>query len=74
MYEKSKNEKYVEQWFTENGYTFSVIKQFISKTKYEVSKDGISDIFELPSEVQDPKKYMIMYDRSFEMKKQIMKA
>jgi len=71
-YETSKNEKYAEQWFDKNGFEFKLIKQHISKTKYEVSKDGIVETFELPSAVTDCKKYMELFDKSFEMKKQIV--
>lgn len=71
--DKSKLEKYVETWFEKNGFQCELIKQYQSKTKYKISKDGIIEIFELPYALTDPKKYMEMYRKSFEMKKEILK-
>lgn len=71
--EKTKNEKYAEKWFNENGFQCELIRQYISKTKYKVSKDGITEIFELPYGISEIRKYMEMYRQSFEMKKQIAK-
>ena len=70
--EKNKNEKQVEKWFKDNGFECKLIKQYNSKTKYEVSKDGITEIFELPFGVENCKKYMSFYNESFEMKKKIL--
>ena len=67
----TKNEKYAEWWFKDNGFEFELVNQFVSKTVYKVSKDGITDKFELPSGVTDPKGYMNMFDRSFNMLKEI---
>lgn len=73
MTEKSKVEKYAEKWFKENGFQCELIKQYISKTKYKISKDGITEIFELSYGITEPKKYMEMYKESFEMKKEILR-
>lgn len=73
MTEKSKVEKYAEKWFKENGFQCELIKQYISKTKYKISKDGITEIFELSYGITEPKKYMEMYKKSFEMKKEILR-
>lgn len=70
---KTRNEKYVEKWFKENGFDFRLIKQYMSKTKYEISKDGITITFELISGVDDIKGYMKMFNESFEMRKEIMR-
>lgn len=71
--EKSKVEIYVEKWFKANGFEFKIIKQFVSKTKYEVSKNGITELFELPMAVTNPKSYMEMFNNCFEMKEEITK-
>lgn len=71
--DKSKNEKYAEKWFRENGFECRLVKQYISKTKYEVSKDGITAIFELPFGVENCKKYMDFYNETFEMRKRLKK-
>lgn len=47
-YDFSKEEKYVINWFNENGFDGKIIKQYVSKTVFEITKDGISDKFELP--------------------------
>lgn len=73
MTDKSKVEKYAEKWFKENGFQCELIKQYISKTKYKISKDGITEIFELSYGITEPKKYMEMYKKSFEMKKEILR-
>jgi hypothetical protein len=73
MYEKTKNEKYAEEWFAEHGFQFTLVKQYISKTEYTVSKDGIIDNFELPSTVMDINQYMKQFEKSFSMKVEIEK-
>lgn len=70
----SKNEEYVIKWFEENGIEVIGAKQYISKTKFKIRKDGIEDDFELSSEITDIKKYMEMYKQSLDMKFEIEKA
>lgn len=67
----SKNEDYVIKWFEENGIEVISTKQYVSKTKFKIRKDGIEDDFELLSEVKNVKKYMEMYKQSLDMKLQI---
>ena len=67
----SKNEEYVIKWFEENGIEVISAKQYISKTKFKIRKDGIEDNFELLSEVTDIEKYMEMYKQSLDMNLQI---
>ena len=69
--ELSKNEKYVIRWFEENGFKIIDVKQYITKTKFKIIKNGEEDIFELLNGVTDIKKYMEMYDKNFKMKLQI---
>lgn len=70
----SKNEEYVIKWFEENGIEVISAKQYISKTKFKIRKDGIEDNFELLSEVTNIEKYMEMYKRSLDMRFEIEKA
>ena len=35
----SKEEKFAIKWFEENGYNGKIIKQYISKTIFEISKE-----------------------------------
>lgn len=46
-WEFSKEEKYVIQWFNDNGYDGRIIKQYVGKTLFEISKEGVIDKFEL---------------------------
>ena len=72
--ELSKNEEYVIEWFEENGIEVISAKQYVSKTKFKIRKDGIEVDFELLSEVTNIKKYMEMYKQSLDMKFEIEKA
>lgn len=69
--DKSKWERYAERYLLNKGYHVELIKQFNSKTKYLISKDGLTAIIELPVSVSDNKKYMDMIDDSFNMKIEI---
>ena len=40
-WESSKQEQYAERWWTDHGFTWKLKSRFISKSTYEVSKDGI---------------------------------
>lgn len=65
----SKEEKFVIKWFEENGYNGRIIKQYISKTIFEISKDGITEKFELPQgiEFKNIKGYMEQYRKNWEL-------
>lgn len=66
-WELSSEEHYAIDWFNKNGFTGTLDKQYISKTKFTVSKDSITDKFELPSGTgTDIEAYMEHYRRSFE--------
>lgn len=71
----SKEEKYAIKWFNENGFDGELVKQYISKTKFTVSKNGVTDNFELPQgyENMNIAKYMDQYMHSFLMKCEIEK-
>ena len=65
----SKEEKFAIKWFEENGYSGRIIKQYISKTIFEISKDGITEKFELPQgiEFKNIKGYMEQYRKNWEL-------
>ena len=65
----SKEEKFAIKWFEENGYNGRIIKQYISKTIFEITKDGITDKFELPQGIvfKNIKGYMEQYRKNWEM-------
>lgn len=73
MYEKTKNELYAEKWFKDHGFQFALVKQYYSKTKYNVSKDDITDNFELLSGITDIEQYMKAYEKDFKMKQEIVR-
>ena len=54
-----------------NGFEIINIKQYISKTKFTILKNGEEDIFELLSEVSDIQKYMKLFENNFELKLKI---
>lgn len=68
-YDFSKEEKYVIKWFNENGFTGKIIKQYVSKTVFEISKDGFSDKFELPQGIifKNIKRYMSQFADNWKM-------
>ena len=65
----SKEEKFAIQWFNDNGYDGKIIKQYISKTIFEISKDGITEKFELPQGIvfKNIKGYMKQFKKNWEM-------
>lgn len=70
----SKNEEYVIKWFEENEIEVISAKQYVSKTKFKIRRNGIEVDFELLSEVTNIEKYMEMYKQSLDMKLEIEKA
>lgn len=66
-WELSNEELYAIDWFKKNGFSGSLDRQYISKTKFTVSKNGVTDRFELQSGAgYDIEAYMEQYGRSFE--------
>lgn len=65
----SKEEKYAVKWFNNNGFDGELDKQLLSKTKFNISKNGVSDTFELPNGLEkvNIKNVMSDYARSFDM-------
>lgn len=65
----SKEEKFVINWFDENGYTGKIVKQHISKTIFEVSKDDVTDRFELSQSVtlKNIDRYMEQFRKNWDV-------
>ena len=72
-WEFSKEVEYAINWFNENGYDGTLDKQYMSKTKFTVIKDGVDDKFELPSYITDIKGYMNAYEYTHSLKRDIKK-
>ena len=68
-WELTKGEKYAIRWFEEHGFEGRPDRQYLSKTYFTVSKDGVSDVFSLPmgSKGIDYPAIMEQYDRSFKL-------
>lgn len=65
----SKEEQYAIKWFEEHGFSVKLDKQYISKTKFTVCKDGTEDQFELMQGIKGMvmPDYMAKYGKNFEM-------
>lgn len=65
----SKEEKFAIKWLEENGFEGKVIKQYLSKTEFEISKDGITNKFTLPQGIafRNIKGYMEQYRENWKM-------
>ena len=66
-WELSQGEKYAIQWFEEHGFEGTLNRQYLSKTYFTVTKDGVTDEFALPMGSKDIQYPTIMeqYARSF---------
>lgn len=65
----SPEERYAVTWFNDHGFSGRIVKQYVSKTKFLVSKDGVEDRFELIQGVKDLDiyAYMQQYLKSFNL-------
>jgi hypothetical protein len=67
-WEFSKEDKYIFDWLKKNGFDAALEKQYISKMKVTVSKNGITDNAEFISGTKfDVKSYMEQYRKSFDL-------
>ena len=67
-WEFSKEDKYIFDWLERNGFDAVLEKQYISKLKVTVSKNGVTDNAEFTSGMRfDVKAYMEQYGKSFEL-------
>ena len=67
-WELSKEDKYIFEWLKKNGFDAVLEKQFISKMKVIVTKNGVTDNAEFISGIKfDVKSYMEQYGKSFEL-------
>ena len=48
-WESSKDERYAEKWWTDHGFSWTLKKRFVSKSVYEISKDGVKMNYEIPN-------------------------
>lgn len=57
-WEASREEKAIEKWWLENGFSVKLLKRYQSKSQYELSKDGHTEKYELMSGITDVKGYI----------------
>lgn len=65
----SKEEKFVIKWLDDNGFNGKILKQYVSKTIFEIEKDGITDRFELPQGIvfKNISGYMDQFNKNWDM-------
>lgn len=69
--EKSKVEKSIERKMKAKGFDITMLKQYISKTVYTISKDGIENKVEVPSNITDTTLYANMLSELFKVSAEI---
>lgn len=65
----SKSEEGAIKWLNEHDFDGKLVKQYVSKTKFILSKDGVEDTFELPQGIvfKDINAYMEQFSRNWDM-------
>jgi hypothetical protein len=74
-WESSRDEQYVENYWTEHEYTWKLTKRFVSKSVYEVSKDGYIIEYEVPSvERMNPEQFVKNFEQYWILSVQYQKV
>ena len=68
QYEKSKNHKYAEKWFNENGFEIINTKQYLHKTIFTVKKNEFETNLDIQNEVINIESYMKCVEKLFNLK------
>lgn len=64
----SMHENYAIAWLKKKGFSGKIVKQFNSKTIFEITKNGVVDRFELPNTASiNMFSYMERVNKNFEM-------
>lgn len=69
--EKSKVEKSIERKMKAKGFKITMLKQYVSKTVYAISKDGVEQKVEVPSNITDTSLYANMLSELFQVSVEI---
>lgn len=69
--EKSKVEESIEREMKAKGFEITMLKQYISKTVYAISKDGVEQKVEVPSNITDTSLYANMLSELFQVSVEI---
>lgn len=70
-WELNKDEQKFIKYLVDNGFTIKKHKQFLSKLKVTVEKDNMLMNYELSRDVVDMKMFFKMFERNWELTKQI---
>ena len=73
-WEFNKTEDYAIKWLEEHGFDVVLRKQYLSKTVFEIAKDGITFFLDIPRGVKDEVAFMKEAEKSFELHRKILKA
>ena len=60
-WEATKTELYAEKWWKEHGFTAVLDSRMLTKSIYKITKDGITDKYEIPMAVKDRKGFMELF-------------
>lgn len=63
----SKEEQYAIKWLNEHNFDGRVEKQYVSKSIFTISKDGVTDKFELSAGISagDMARYMKQFEQNW---------
>lgn len=60
-WEATQTELYAEKWWKEHGFTAVLESRMLTKSVYRVTKDGVTDKYEIPMTVKDKKGFMELF-------------
>lgn len=73
-WELTDNDLYAIEWLKNHGFDVVLEKQYLSKTKYTVRKNGVVDKLYVPKGFNlDIKSYMAQYENQFDLLCKIIK-
>lgn len=60
-------EVYAEAHWKEHGFDAKLVKRYQSKSVYEISRDGLTDTYEIPYTVKDFKGFMNQFHKCWDL-------
>jgi len=58
-------EQYAEKYLTDHGFTFRITKQTLSRSEWEVEKDGCKHVLSIPLQTKDMGSFMRQWEKQF---------
>jgi len=65
--EKTKTMRFAERYWKNHGYSFKLVKQYISKANYLVGKSGVTMKYSIPGVWADGPGFMNSFEYSFDL-------